>query len=79
LALTSLSLSLFFLPGIPPLKEPMKWSQDLLDFTAKCLDKDSEKRKDANELLSHPFMNRSCKPKEFGSVIIAAKQLRDSE
>jgi serine/threonine protein kinase len=45
------ALFLITTKGIPPLKEPNKWSPDFLDFYSKCLEKDVEKRPDANELL----------------------------
>ena len=37
--------------GIPPLKEPHKWSKELGNFYDRCLDKDPEKRSSAEELL----------------------------
>jgi len=70
------ALFLITTKGIPPLKEPSKWSQELNEFRDKCLDKDSDKRKDSNELLKHPFIARACKAKDFSSVITASKQLK---
>jgi len=70
------ALFLITTKGIPPLKAPQNWSSDFNDFFAKCLEKDPEKRKDSTELLKHPFLTRSCKSKEFGTVIVAAKQLK---
>lgn len=42
----------------PTLQNP-KWSQTFRDFVARCLNKDSEKRADASELLKHPFLARA--------------------
>lgn len=70
------ALFLITTKGIPPLKEPQKWSSDLNDFFSKCLEKDVEKRPGADELLKHPFINRACTHKELGPVIKAAKDMR---
>jgi len=70
------ALFLITTKGIPPLKEPQKWSADLNDFFSKCLEKDVEKRPSADELLRHPFIGRSCHPKELGPIIKTAKEMR---
>jgi len=70
------ALFLITTKGIPPLKEPQKWSTELNEYVNKCLDKDPEKRPDANELLKHPFIRRSCMPRDFSSVIVSAKQIK---
>jgi len=70
------ALFLITTKGIPPLKEPQKWSADLNDFFNRCLEKDVEKRPSADELLKHPFINRACKSGELGPVIRTAKALR---
>jgi len=70
------ALFLITTKGIPPLKEPQKWSSDLNDFFNKCLEKDVEKRPEANELLKHPFMMRACPGKDLIPIIKTAKDLR---
>jgi len=47
------------LPKDPPptLKEPAKFSKEFNEFLAKCLNKDSEKRPSAVQLLQHPFVS----------------------
>jgi len=50
------ALFLITTKGIPDLKEPRKWSQPFQQFVSLCLEKDPEKRPDANQLLQHPFL-----------------------
>jgi len=71
------ALFLITTKGIPPLKEPGKWSNDLNDFFAKCLEKDPEKRPSADVLLKHSFLSRSCNPAEMGPLVRNAKDLRN--
>jgi len=70
------ALFLITTKGIPPLKEPHRWSADLNDFFAKCLEKEVDKRPTADQLLKHPFMNRACSPHEMGPLVKTAKDLR---
>jgi len=72
------ALFLITTKGIPPLKETDKWSPEFQDFVAQCLEKDADKRSDANALLSHPFLKTACKPNEFVPLIEQAKKLKDS-
>jgi len=50
------ALFLITTKGIPDLKEPNKWSASFRDFVALCLEKDADKRPDADALLEHEFM-----------------------
>jgi len=70
------ALFLITTKGIPPLKEPHKWSADFNDFFGKCLDKDVEKRPTAETLLKHPFMNRAADPRDMVPLLKASKALR---
>jgi len=70
------ALFLITTKGIPPLKEPHKWSAEFNDFFSKCLDKDVERRPEAAVLLKHPFINRACEMKELGPFIRTAKEMR---
>jgi len=45
------ALFLITTKGIPPLKNETKWSFELRDFMAKCLEKDADKRPSADEML----------------------------
>jgi len=46
----------------PTVEEPSKWSSDFLDFVAKCLVKDPERRGTAQELISHAFIQKARGP-----------------
>jgi len=70
------ALFLITTKGIPPLKEPHKWSADLNDFFTKCLEKDVEKRPGADELLKHPFIGRACPARDVGPIVKTAKEMR---
>jgi len=70
------ALFLITTKGIPPLKDPSKWSSDFHDFFAKCLEKDVEKRPDTIELLKHPFLTHCCEKKEIGQLVTQSKELR---
>jgi len=70
------ALFLITTKGIPPLKEPGKWSPHLLDFFNKCIEKDVEKRPTADQLLKHPFVQKSCSYAELGPTVKTAKDLR---
>jgi len=63
------ALFLITTKGIPPLKETERWSPEFKDFVAKCLDKESESRLDANEMLKHPFLRKAAPPAELNRVI----------
>lgn len=70
------ALFLITTKGIPPLKEPHKWSPEFNDFFARCLEKDVDKRPDALTLLKHSFMNKACDASNFATVVRQAKELR---
>jgi serine/threonine protein kinase len=71
------ALFLITTKGIPPLKEAEKWSQEFQDFVAKCLEKESEKRPNATELLKHPFLKTACNPSVLAPLIEQARRLKD--
>jgi serine/threonine protein kinase len=41
------------------------WSPTMVHFLSRCLDKDSERRSSAEQLLAHPFLKMECTPEEF--------------
>lgn len=40
----------------PQLKEPSKWSPEMVDFVRRCLFVDPAKRATTDELIVHPFV-----------------------
>lgn len=50
-----------FFQGIPPLREPSKWSAEMNDFVSKCLLLDLKTRPTSDQLLSHPFLSKGEK------------------
>jgi len=73
------ALFLITTKGIPPLQTADEWSTELNDFYGKCLEKDVEKRPDAETLLSHPFLNNACSPSEFAPIIAEAREAAELE
>jgi len=59
--------------GIPNLKKPDKLSPELINFYAKCLEKEVENRPDCRTLLALPFIAKSCTPQEFAPIIEEAR------
>jgi len=72
------ALFLITTKGIPPLKEPEKWSSDFQDFVNQCLIKEVDDRPGAEELLKHPFLKRACSPEEFVPVIEEARAAKEA-
>eukprot|EP00008_Paramoeba_atlantica_P014822 CAMPEP_0201479212 /NCGR_PEP_ID=MMETSP0151_2-20130828/3923_1 /ASSEMBLY_ACC=CAM_ASM_000257 /TAXON_ID=200890 /ORGANISM="Paramoeba atlantica, Strain 621/1 / CCAP 1560/9" /LENGTH=667 /DNA_ID=CAMNT_0047860585 /DNA_START=87 /DNA_END=2093 /DNA_ORIENTATION=+ len=70
--------ALFFITtkGIPPLKQPGKFSSELRDFLRSCLERDVVKRPTAKELLSHPFLKKACESKELALLMKSIKVLQ---
>jgi len=48
--------------GLPPLKNPGKWSNEMRDFHKQISTVDPLKRPTAAQLLKHPFMTRAAAP-----------------
>eukprot|EP01122_Echinamoeba_exundans_P006210 TRINITY_DN1706_c0_g1_i2.p1 TRINITY_DN1706_c0_g1~~TRINITY_DN1706_c0_g1_i2.p1 ORF type:complete len:625 (-),score=155.41 TRINITY_DN1706_c0_g1_i2:203-2077(-) len=72
------ALFLITTKGIPPLKEPERWSEVFRDFVNKCLEKDIEKRPTADEMLKHPFIQKADLPEaNLLPVIDEARRVRD--
>eukprot|EP01032_Pedospumella_encystans_P024720 gene24720-27946_t len=59
----------------PTLKEPDKWSPELVDFLSCCLVKNCEQRSTASDLLKHPWLRKTVK--EIGSQGKGMPVLRD--
>ena len=71
------ALFLITTKGIPPLKEPTKWSKEFHSFLGSCLEKDVEKRPDASTLLQHPFLQMSCPRETLAPFIEEARKLKE--
>jgi len=68
------ALFLITTKGIPPLQNGDRWSPELREFYSRCLEKDVDVRPDANDLLVHPFLRKSCTPEEFAPLIEQARR-----
>jgi len=66
----SKALVLISTKPVPPLRHPDKWSAELRQFRDLCLQRDPKARPEAIELLMHPFLRRTCTPKEFKETLI---------
>eukprot|EP01119_Soliformovum_irregulare_P008600 TRINITY_DN21704_c0_g1_i1.p1 TRINITY_DN21704_c0_g1~~TRINITY_DN21704_c0_g1_i1.p1 ORF type:complete len:488 (+),score=109.34 TRINITY_DN21704_c0_g1_i1:28-1491(+) len=69
------ALFLITTKGIPPLKEPHKWSPEFTDFYNKCLDKEVDRRPTSDELLKHSFMAKACPVKDMAMLMKKSKEL----
>lgn len=69
------ALFLITTKGIPPLKDLEKWSPEFRDFYNKCLEKEVEKRPEATELLTHPFLQKACPPAGLAPPVIQVKNM----
>ena len=67
------ALFLITTKGIPPLRDPSKWSNVFHDFLSKCLEKDSKLRPSATEMLQHPFLELASTGPELISVVEKAR------
>ncbi|XP_044582526.1 serine/threonine-protein kinase 10 isoform X2 [Cotesia glomerata] len=57
----------------PKLEQPGKWSKEFNDFIAKALIKDPQTRPTADELLKHPFINRTLDSKPIRDLLLEYK------
>jgi len=65
--------------GIPPLREPAKWSQEFRTFISLCLATNPKERPTATQLLLHPFLQKAAPPSELVPAIKLAKQHQDNK
>jgi serine/threonine protein kinase len=72
------ALFLITTKGIPPINDEQKYSQQLLRFYYRCLEKEVEKRPTAEELLQDPFMDMCCTGQEFVPVIAKAREVAEA-
>lgn len=55
--------------GTPQLKNPEKLSKELKEFLAVCLCVDVKSRATSDELLGHPFLQKSCQLSNLASLL----------
>jgi protein-serine/threonine kinase len=72
------ALFLLTTQGVPPIRDPHKYSKEYHDFVAQCLEKDPEKRPDASDLLKHPFLKKACPGEEIYGVVEKARAIKES-
>eukprot|EP00026_Physarum_polycephalum_P001858 Phypoly_transcript_01861.p1 GENE.Phypoly_transcript_01861~~Phypoly_transcript_01861.p1 ORF type:complete len:972 (+),score=266.06 Phypoly_transcript_01861:362-2917(+) len=72
------ALFLLTTQGVPPIRDPQKYSKEYHDFVGLCLEKDPEKRPDATELLKHPFLKKACPGEEIYTVVEKARAIKES-
>lgn len=70
------TLFLLTTQDIPPLKNPTKWSRDMLNFISVCLQRDVSKRPTASQLSNHVFLKKACTNKEFADFLTKARAYR---
>ncbi|EGG19711.1 p21-activated protein kinase [Cavenderia fasciculata] len=73
------ALFLLTTQGVPPLRDAYKWSKEFNEFVNLCLEKDTEKRPTAAELLQHPFIKKSSSGLEFYKAVEAAKIVKENQ
>ncbi|EJU00229.1 kinase-like protein [Dacryopinax primogenitus] len=61
---------------LPPLSQPLRWSEQLRSFLALCAEEPS-RRPSAVALLDHPFIRRACPRSEVVALLNRARVLED--
>eukprot|EP01119_Soliformovum_irregulare_P019813 TRINITY_DN6349_c0_g1_i2.p1 TRINITY_DN6349_c0_g1~~TRINITY_DN6349_c0_g1_i2.p1 ORF type:complete len:280 (+),score=58.84 TRINITY_DN6349_c0_g1_i2:412-1251(+) len=67
------ALFLISTKGTPELKQPQKWSPELMDFYHHCLTEDPQVRSSSEDLIRHAFLKKACPAKDMLSLIEKAK------
>lgn len=57
----------------PTLQEPENWSNEFKDFLNQCLEKDPEKRPNAETIAKHPFLDKACSLEFIPELVKQAK------
>ncbi|CAG8784076.1 30809_t:CDS:2, partial [Racocetra persica] len=68
------AISLIVQKGLPDLSNPEQWSDAFKDFIASCTEADVSKRKTAEEMLSHPFLEHVSTSSDFQQIIEKYRQ-----
>eukprot|EP01104_Vermistella_antarctica_P010373 TRINITY_DN276_c0_g1_i1.p1 TRINITY_DN276_c0_g1~~TRINITY_DN276_c0_g1_i1.p1 ORF type:complete len:1405 (+),score=445.67 TRINITY_DN276_c0_g1_i1:412-4626(+) len=63
--------ALFDIPrrASPKIQDPENWTEEFLDFVHSCVLKDTNARKDATEMLAHPFLRKACTAEKLVGLI----------
>ena len=64
--------------GVPPLKQPEKWSYRLKDFYHSSTVFDQDKRFSTSQLISHPFLKKCCTKEEFSDFVKQVQLLKEN-
>jgi len=67
------AILLIMTKGLPPIKEPGKWTDKLKDFCARSLAQSPDRRATTAELLPHPFVQSPCTANEFAALLAVVK------
>eukprot|EP01097_Dermamoeba_algensis_P000955 TRINITY_DN1357_c0_g1_i1.p1 TRINITY_DN1357_c0_g1~~TRINITY_DN1357_c0_g1_i1.p1 ORF type:complete len:448 (-),score=113.73 TRINITY_DN1357_c0_g1_i1:109-1452(-) len=62
--------------GIPPLVNQSELSKDMIDFFNQSLMLDHKRRPDAAALLSHPFLGKTCQPRDFVAAVQRSREIK---
>eukprot|EP01113_Clastostelium_recurvatum_P035421 TRINITY_DN493_c0_g1_i2.p1 TRINITY_DN493_c0_g1~~TRINITY_DN493_c0_g1_i2.p1 ORF type:complete len:765 (-),score=145.96 TRINITY_DN493_c0_g1_i2:45-2339(-) len=65
--------------GIPPLKEPARWSPEFKTFISMCLATNPKERPTATQLMTHPFILKAGPASDLVPAIREAKKHQDSK
>eukprot|EP01130_Rhizamoeba_saxonica_P003821 TRINITY_DN1583_c0_g3_i2.p1 TRINITY_DN1583_c0_g3~~TRINITY_DN1583_c0_g3_i2.p1 ORF type:complete len:605 (-),score=123.16 TRINITY_DN1583_c0_g3_i2:142-1956(-) len=68
------ALFLITTKGIPNLKKPKLWSDDMKDFLTKCLTVEPSNRPTSNEMLDHPFINSATGKEGIMELLFEVEQ-----
>ncbi|CAG0902185.1 unnamed protein product [Cyprideis torosa] len=73
--------AIFMIPTKPPpsFRLPDQWSPEFIEFVARCLEKNPEKRASAAELLSHDFIKSARTPAILTHIIQDAMEIREKQ
>lgn len=69
--------AIFMIPNKPPpsFTDKTKWSEDMIDFVAQCLQKNAAERRTSKELLKHKFIQKAKTTKILTSLIDQMNQV----
>eukprot|EP01113_Clastostelium_recurvatum_P015318 TRINITY_DN1850_c0_g1_i4.p1 TRINITY_DN1850_c0_g1~~TRINITY_DN1850_c0_g1_i4.p1 ORF type:complete len:996 (-),score=356.08 TRINITY_DN1850_c0_g1_i4:90-3077(-) len=72
------ALFLLTTQGVPPIKNPAKFTPEFHEFLGMCMEKEPHRRPDATTLLRHPFLRKASSSGELAAVVQQAKSAREN-